>query len=384
MLTAVPAPAQTGRPSAAALARLEPLQNTHFVDGEAAFGRGLSHDSSHWFFDRLETGDGVFAVLHGATAEKRVFRDAYRIPLRTDGDVADLYRRLTRTEAKDIGGALSADYAAFIKPPPVPLDPRKFTSGHLGATIAVLDGVFSPAEAESAVLPFMHDHPAMFEGKRVLEIGTGSGIIALYAAKLGARRVVATDINEQALACARANAQALGVAESLDPRLVPLSDMSAYSVARPDETFDTIISNPPYVLDLDAETNDAYVDNGDLGFSIVRGFEQRLAPGGVAVLFYGSYFFHEVMAKFARHSGYDVRNHSALGLMPWEMEALFNQYLRRLLQHEKLPADAFRFRLAEDRLPYALMQKRPLGPLVEGDDGGRYYPGIIVIRRPPK
>jgi len=323
----------------------------------------------------------VVAVLHGATAGKRIFREAYRIPLRTDGDVADLYRRMTRTEAKAIGGERSTDYAAFIKPPPVSPDPRKFVSGHLGATLAVHDGVFSPAEAESAVLPFMHDHPELFAGKRVLEIGTGSGIISLYAAKLGAKSVVATDINQAALDCARQNAEALGVADVLDTRLVPPTDMSAYSVAEPGETFDVVISNPPYALDLDAETNDAYVDNGDLGFSIVRGFRERLAPGGVAVLFYGSYFFHEVMVKFARYSGYDVRNHASLGLMPWAMEALFNNYLRRLLAHEKLPADAFRFRLAEDRIPYALMQKRPVGPLIDGDAGGRYYPGMMVIRR---
>lgn len=45
-------------------------------------------------------------------------------------------------------------------------------------------------------------------GARVLDYGCGSGILAIAAAKLGAAHVVATDIDEQALAAARANAAA--------------------------------------------------------------------------------------------------------------------------------------------------------------------------------
>lgn len=44
-------------------------------------------------------------------------------------------------------------------------------------------------------------------GKRVLDYGCGSGILAIAAAKLGARDVFGTDIDPQALAAARANAQ---------------------------------------------------------------------------------------------------------------------------------------------------------------------------------
>ena len=74
-------------------------------------------------------------------------------------------------------------------------EPLRFRSSHLEAEIVVLPGVFLPGEAEDDVLPVMAAHRDWFRGKSVLEIGTGSGIIALYAARLGATRVVATDIS---------------------------------------------------------------------------------------------------------------------------------------------------------------------------------------------
>ncbi|HEU0199244.1 MAG TPA: 50S ribosomal protein L11 methyltransferase, partial [Burkholderiaceae bacterium] len=46
---------------------------------------------------------------------------------------------------------------------------------------------------------------------RVLDYGCGSGILAIAAARLGAREVAGTDIDPQALAAAQANASANGV-----------------------------------------------------------------------------------------------------------------------------------------------------------------------------
>ncbi|HSH57337.1 MAG TPA: 50S ribosomal protein L11 methyltransferase [Halomonas sp.] len=51
------------------------------------------------------------------------------------------------------------------------------------------------------------------EGQTVLDIGTGSGILAIAALKLGARRAVGTDIDPQALTASRDNAERNGVQE---------------------------------------------------------------------------------------------------------------------------------------------------------------------------
>lgn len=47
----------------------------------------------------------------------------------------------------------------------------------------------------------------MPRASRVLDYGCGSGVLAIAAAKLGARQVIGTDIDEQALVAARANSE---------------------------------------------------------------------------------------------------------------------------------------------------------------------------------
>jgi hypothetical protein len=164
--------------------------------------------------------------------------------------------------------------------------------------------------------------------------------------------------------------------------------MSAYSVIGPDESFDVIISNPPYSLDLDAGGNSAVTDRGDLGFSIIRGLDTHLKPSGAAVLLYGSIFYHEVIAKLARYEGYAVSNESPQTLTPLEVETLFNFYLSRLLRAQGLPADAFYFDRDRDALPWlAPLNSTWLFP-VDGvrpvlgtlPDKPVRHPGMIVIR----
>lgn len=258
-----------------------------------------------------------------------------------------------------------------------------FKSKYIDEGIVVLPGAFNPIEAETWVLPFMKENAKLFEGKRVMEIGSGSGIISVYAAKLGAKQVVSTDISDKAVATTKLNAQRLGVGSVVDARLVPPSDISAYSVLKPGERFDIIISNPPYSLDLDAKQNDAVTDTGDLGFSIIRGLDERLTPGGKAILFYGSLFYHLTMVKFARYSGFEARSHRSLGLTLWESEALFNNYLARLLAREKIDPSAFRF-TDQDPGMIGFADPMPSGtkPLFPGNSN-HHYRGMIVIERKP-
>ena len=93
--------------------------------------------------------------------------------------------------------------------------------------------IYMPSVATRLIAENLHD----LDGLRVLDLGTGSGVLAILASKLGAKSVVATDISERAIRTARRNAELNGV--EIDFRVGDLFDPVR------DELFDLIICNPP-------------------------------------------------------------------------------------------------------------------------------------------
>ncbi|WP_442817069.1 DUF7059 domain-containing protein [Streptomyces sp. NBC_01334] len=110
-----------------------------------------------------------------------------------------------------------------------------------------------------------------------LDLGTGSGIQALHAAQ-HATRVTATDLNPRAL-----HITALTLALSGAPA-ADLREGSLFEPLRDDETYDLIVSNPPFVISPGARLT--YRDGGmggdDLCRSLVQGAGERLSEGGFA------------------------------------------------------------------------------------------------------
>ena len=98
------------------------------------------------------------------------------------------------------------------------------------------------------------------ESFSVLDVGTGSGILAILAAKRGADRILALDIDEEALANARENCTHNQVNEQIS--------LASHPLSRIDEAFTLIVANiiAPVLLQLAPE------------------FSRLLKPGGRLIL----------------------------------------------------------------------------------------------------
>jgi predicted nicotinamide N-methyase len=68
-----------------------------------------------------------------------------------------------------------------------------------------------PWAGGQALARYLLDHPALVDGRSVLDLATGSGLVAVAACRAGAAPVTANDVDPLSLAAAEANAAANGV-----------------------------------------------------------------------------------------------------------------------------------------------------------------------------
>ncbi len=125
--------------------------------------------------------------------------------------------------------------------------------------------------------------------KRVLEIGTGSGLIALCSLQAEATSVVATDVNVNAIECAAFNANRMGFSDRLTLRKVEPGNQDAYVSLAKDERFDLIISNPPWEDGVPKKIDEfaLYDTNFALLDSLLTKAPDHLLPNGEVYLAYG-------------------------------------------------------------------------------------------------
>lgn len=154
---------------------------------------------------------------------------------------------------------------------------REDRSRLFGLDLKVAPGVFNPRHFLSSRLLAQCLIGFDLKGKAVLDLGAGSGLLGLLAARAGAL-VTALDVNPAAASCAADNASRNGLSERVT---VHVSDV--FDRLPPGPPFDWIVTNPPFysraAVNLPDHAFAAGVGNGFFS-RLAEGLPERLAPGG--------------------------------------------------------------------------------------------------------
>jgi release factor glutamine methyltransferase len=154
-------------------------------------------------------------------------------------------------------------------------------------------------------------------GRRVLDVFTGSGALALAAAEAGAREVTAVDISRRAVVNAKANSalNRAGVRVLRGDLFAPVAG----------ERFDLILANPPY---LPGATDELPKGGAELAWEggtdgrlvvdrLCREVAGHLAPGGSLLMVHSSLTGEraslEMLARSGLHAEVAARQTGPLG-----------------------------------------------------------------------
>ena len=153
-------------------------------------------------------------------------------------------------------------------------------------------GVFSPVRGEYVGLVAQAPLPATQQANFVaFDIGTGTGVLSAVLARRGIARIVATDQDPRALACARDNLQTLAVSAQVQVVQANLF---------PEGQASLVVCNPPWLpARPSAPIEYAVYDEGSrmlLGF--LDGLAAHLVPGGEGWL---------ILSDLAEHLGLRTR-----------------------------------------------------------------------------
>lgn len=242
---------------------------------------------------RLE-GAGVDTPLHDASEMLAYLLDENALMMRMNGH-------------RELDADVFARYDAMIDRR-VKREPMQYilgTAAFMGLEFHVEPGVLCPRPDTEILCEEALRH--IHEKSRVLDIGTGSGALAVSLAKHGGCSVTAVDVSDIALRVAAGNAERNGA----HVRFVRSDCFSALG----GETFDVIVSNPPYISGEEMKTlmpevkqePELALYGGEDGLDFYRRISREagayLAPGGVLLFEIGWQQKDAVSALLAQHIG---------------------------------------------------------------------------------
>jgi SAM-dependent methyltransferase len=150
-------------------------------------------------------------------------------------------------------------------------------------------GVFSPVRGEYLELVARAPLPSK---ELAFDIGTGTGVLAAILARRGVKRIVATDQDPRALACARDNLARLGLQDRVDVRQADLF---------PRGTAPLVVCNPPWVPARPSSPLEhaIYDENSRMLRGFLAGLAAHLDPAGEGWL---------ILSDLAEHLGLRSRD----------------------------------------------------------------------------
>ncbi|MGZ5067323.1 MAG: methyltransferase [Usitatibacter sp.] len=170
---------------------------------------------------------------------------------------------------------------------------RKGIDLPLGLRIHPHYGVFAPIRSEYVDLVAAAPLPAALASRSLaFDIGTGTGVLAAVLAKRGVERVIATDQDPRALACARENIERLGVGNQVE---VVQADLF------PEGRAALVVCNPPWLPARPSSPleHGLYDPSNRMLLGFLRGLPAHLEPGGEGWL---------ILSDLAEHLGLRSRD----------------------------------------------------------------------------
>lgn len=163
----------------------------------------------------------------------------------------------------------------------------------LGARIHPHYGVFAPIRAEYVDLVAKAPLPAALAAQSLaFDIGTGTGVLATVLARRGVKRVVATEMDERALACARDNVERLHLSGKVE---VVEADLF------PEGRAPLVVCNPPWLPGRPSSPLEhaVYDPGGRMLKGFLAGLAAHLSEGGEGWL---------LLSDLAEHLGLRTRD----------------------------------------------------------------------------
>lgn len=169
-----------------------------------------------------------------------------------------------------------------------------------GAPILVTPTVFNPKRLRTGEFFASRLDAALIDpSAEVLDMGTGSGVCAVFAAR-HARRVVAVDINPAAVRCARVNA----LLNRLEDRIEACHGDLFTPVAG--RRFDLILFNPPFRSGEPRDDRERAWRAVGVAERFAEGLDAHLTRAGVALLLLSTYADPEIFLAPLRRQGHPL------------------------------------------------------------------------------